>query len=339
MPAFDTPEPISVTIELPVGDVRVSASDRADTVVHVRPADESHEPDVRAAEQTRVEYAAGRLLVAAPKPRGLGLFGKPGSIDVAIELPAGSHLHAETGAAGFHATGRLGECRVKTGAGDLDFGETGVLGLSTGAGAITVDRVAGPAEVSTGAGAITVDHVAGSAAVSTGSGRVRLGEITGGAVVKNSNGDVRIGEIAADLQVNVANGDIMVDRAGAGITARSARGDVRIGDLQRGSASLKTGFGEIEIGIHAGTAARVDASTQFGHVRNLMDAAASPGPSDEIAEVRARTSYGDIVIRHSGEPDPASPSGSARTFPSPSGSARTFPSPAGSARTSPGEER
>jgi hypothetical protein len=285
MPAFETLEPISVTIELAIGDVRLSASDRADTVVHVRPADESHEPDVRAAEQSRVEYAAGRLLVAAPKPRGRSLFGKPGSIDVAIELPAGSHLNADTGAARFHATGRLGECRVKTGVGDLDFGETGVLGLSTGAGAITVHRVAGSAEVSTG------------------SGRVRLGEITGSAVIKNANGDIRIGEVAADLRVKVANGDIVVDRAGAGITASSARGAVRIGDLARGSASLRTGFGEIEIGIHPGTAARLDVSTQFGHVRNLMDPADSAGPSDEIAEVRARTGYGDIVIRRAGAPD------------------------------------
>ncbi len=308
MPVFDTPEPISVTIELAAGDVRVSAGDRADTVVHVHPADESHEPDVRAAEQTRVDYAAGRLLVATPKPRALGLFGKPGSIDVAIELPAGSQLHADTGAAAFHVTGRLGECRVKTGAGDLDFGETGVLGLSTGAGTITVTHVAGPAEVSTGAGAITVAHVAGSAEVSTGSGRIRLGEITGSAVVKNSSGDVSIGEIAADLRVRTANGDIAVDRAGAGITASSARGAVRIGDLARGSASLKTGFGEIEIGIHPGTAARLDVSTQFGHVRTLMDPADSPGPSDEIAEVRARTGFGDIVIRRAGAPDPVSPS-------------------------------
>jgi DUF4097 and DUF4098 domain-containing protein YvlB len=307
VPVFDTPEPISVTIELPAGDVRLRASARADTVVHVRPADESHEPDVRAAGQTRVEYATGRLLVAAPKPRGLGLFGKPGSIDVAIELPTGSRLRADTGAAGFHATGRLGECRVKTGAGDLEFGETGVLGLSTGAGAITVARAAGPAEVSTGAGAITVDHVAGPAEVSTGSGRVRLGEISGGAVIKNASGDVWIGEVAAELRVNVANGDITVDRAGAGITASSARGAVRIGDLTRGSASLKTGFGEIGIGIRPGTAARLDVSTQFGHVRNLMDAADSPGPSDEVAEVRARTGFGDIVICRAGAPDQVAP--------------------------------
>ena len=98
MPTFDTPEPISVTLELGVGDVRITASDRTDTVVEVRPSDESNESDVQAAEQTRVEYADGRLLVRAPKswrrstsPRG------PRSVDVPIELPAGSQVHGETG--------------------------------------------------------------------------------------------------------------------------------------------------------------------------------------------------------------------------------------------------
>ena len=69
MPTFDTPEPISVTIDLAVGDVRIIASDRADTVVDVRPSDASNEDDVKAAEQTRVEYADGQLLVKAPKLR------------------------------------------------------------------------------------------------------------------------------------------------------------------------------------------------------------------------------------------------------------------------------
>ena len=38
MPTFDTPEPISATIDLAVGDVRISAGDRLDTVVEVHPA-------------------------------------------------------------------------------------------------------------------------------------------------------------------------------------------------------------------------------------------------------------------------------------------------------------
>jgi hypothetical protein len=281
MPAFDTPEPISVAIDLVVGDARITASERDDTVVEIRPSDGSHEPDVRAAEQTLVEYTADRLLVKGPKQRGLGLFGKVGSIDVTIGLPAGSQLQGDASVAAFRCVGRLGECRVKTAAGDIQFDHTGPLDLNTGAGAIAVDRVAGHAEVSTG------------------SGRVRVREIDGTAVIKNSNGDSWIGEVAGDLRVNAANGDISVDHANAGITASTANGDVRIGEVVRGSASLKTAMGEIEIGIRAGTAARLDVSTQFGSVRNDMDSAEGPEPSDETVEVRARTSYGDIVIRRS----------------------------------------
>jgi DUF4097 and DUF4098 domain-containing protein YvlB len=281
MPTFDTPEPISVQIDLVIGDARVIASDRDDTVVEVRPSDGSHELDVRAAEQTRVEYAAGRLLVKAPKQRGLGLFGKVGSIDVTIELPAGSHVQGDSSVAAFRCVGRLGECRVKTATGDIQLDHTGALDLHTSGGTIVVDRVIGHAEVSTG------------------TGRVRLRQIDGTAVIKNSNGDSWVGEIAGDLRVNAANGHISVDHANAGITANTANGDIRIGAVARGSASLKTACGEIEIGIRAGTAARLDVHTQFGRVRNDMDTADSPEPSDETVEVRARTSYGDIVIRRS----------------------------------------
>ena len=63
MPTFSTPEPITATIDLAAGDVRVLASDRSDTVVEVRPSTSSHEPDVKAAEQTRVEYTAAGLLI------------------------------------------------------------------------------------------------------------------------------------------------------------------------------------------------------------------------------------------------------------------------------------
>lgn len=280
MPAFSTPEPISAAIEMAVGDIRITATEREDTVVEIRPSDGAHEPDVRVAEQTRVEYTAAGLLIKGPKQRSLGLR-KIGSIDVTIELPAGSSLRAEAAIAALHCVGRMGECRVKAATGDIELERTGPVDLTTSAGTIAVDSVAGHAEVSTG------------------TGRVRMREIDGSAVVKNSNGDTWVGEISGDLRVNAANGTITVDRAGAGVNATTANGDVRIGDVSRGSVALKTGFGELEIGIHAGTAAKVDAYTNFGTVHNAMDAAASPESADEIVEVRARTSFGDIVIRRS----------------------------------------
>ncbi len=282
MPTFATPEPISVVIDLVVGDARITATDREDTTVEVRPSDASRELDVRAAAQTRVEYAAGRLLVKAPKPPALGLFGRTGSIDVTIGLPAGSHLHTDASVGAFHCHGRFGECRIKTSAGDVELDQSSTLDLRTSIGAVIVDRVDGNAEVSTG------------------SGRVQVGEIDGPAVIKNSNGDSWIGAVTGDLRVNAANGDIRVDRAGAAVTAHTANGDISVGDVARGLAQLKTALGQIEIGIHAGTAARLDVSTQFGRVHNLLETAEGPEPSDQTLEVRARTSYGDIVIRRSG---------------------------------------
>ena len=280
MPTFSTPEPVLATIEVTAGDVRVYASDRTDTVVEVRPSTSSHEPDVKAAEQTRVEYTSAGLLIKGPKQRSLRMQ-KIGSVDVTVELPAGSQLDAEAGMGALRFTGELGKCRVKVGAGDVELDKTG------------------PVDVHAGAGTITVDHVSGHAEITTGSGRLRVSQIEGSAVLKNSNGETWVGEITGDLRVNAANGAITVGSAGADVTASSANGEIRVDDLTRGSASLKTGFGEIHFGIHAGTAAKLDAYTRFGTVRNSLEAADSPEPSDEVLEVHARTSFGDIVIRRS----------------------------------------
>jgi hypothetical protein len=279
LPAFATPDPIAVSIELSVGNVRVVASDRTDTVVQVRPSDESRDADVRDAAQTRIERTPGGLLIRAPRPRGLGLLGKPGSVDVTIELPADSSLDGDSSVAAFRSAGRLGEVRIKTSVGDIDLDETGRLDLSTGAGAITVARVGGDAEVTTG------------------TGRIRLGQIDGSAVVKNSNGDTRLDAVTGDLRVSAGNGDLSVGRADGNVTASAAYGEIRIGQVSRGTAAIKTGFGEIEVGLRAGTAAGLDLFTSFGRIRNSLNPADSPDPADAVLAVSARTNHGDITIR------------------------------------------
>ena len=279
MPTFATPEPITVSIELSVGDVRIVASDRTDTVVQVRPTDESRDLDVRDAEQTRVEHTASGLLVKTPRPRGLGLLGKPGSVDVTIELPAGSSLHGDSSVAAFRTAGRLGEVAIKTSVGDVHLDQTGRLDLSTGVGAITVARVGGDAEVSTG------------------TGRIRLGQIDGAAVVKNSNGGTRIDAVTGDLRISAGNGDLTVGRADGNVTADAAHGEIRIGQVSRGTAAIKAGFGEIELGLRTGTAAHLDLFTGFGRVRNTLSPADSPDQAEAALTVSARTNHGDITIR------------------------------------------
>ena len=279
MPTFETPEPILATVEVPVGDLRIAARDRADTVVEVRPSDPSHEPDVHAAQQTRVEMTSDGLLVKAPKQRGVSLRSKPGSIDVTIDLPTGSRLRAEAAVATLRCTGRLDRCRAKIGAGEIDL------------------ENAGPVDLTTGAGGIGAGVVSGTAEVTCGSGRVRLTEIDGPAVVRNANGETWIGAVTGGLQASASNGSISVDRADGDVTAKTANGSLRIGRVSRGMATLTTSMGEIEVGIAAGTAALVDAQTRLGNVRNSLAVTDSPEPADETAEVHARTSFGDIVIR------------------------------------------
>jgi DUF4097 and DUF4098 domain-containing protein YvlB len=276
---FATLEPIAVTIEITAGDVRIVASDRADTVVEVRPSDPGNDSDADVAAQTRVEYSAGVLLVRAPKPRLFGLFGTTGSIDVSIALPTGSRVHADAAMAFVRGTGRLGECRIRTSAGDVSVDRTGRLDLATGSGAVTVRRVDGTARISTG------------------SGRVQIEELGGAATVKNSNGDNWIGTAAGALQVSTANGNIAVDHAAADVTAATANGDIVLGAVAGGAVSARTGFGQVEIGVPPGTAAWLDLHTQFGTVHNRLDVSDGPPAGGAAVEIRARTSYGDIVIR------------------------------------------
>ena len=132
------------------------------------------------------------------------------------------------------AEGRLGECRYKTGIGDIQLDQAGAVQLRTGVGDITVERADGDAELTTGSGSVRIDRIDGTA------------------VVKNSNGDTWIGEVTGDLRVNAANGRISVDRARATVAAKSANGDVRLGEVAHGAVLAQTAFGKVEIGIRDG---------------------------------------------------------------------------------------
>jgi hypothetical protein len=279
MPTFDTPDPISVTIDVVTGDVRIRAGDRNTTTVTVEPADASRDEDRKAAELTRVEHAGGRLLVKAPKLRSWLPKSAAGSVRVTIELPAGSNLHGDAGLADFTCDGLLGECRIKTGLGRIRLDRAGTLSLKTGVGDVTVGRATGHADVTVGAG------------------DVRVRELGGTAVIKNSNGDTWVGDATGELRLSAANGDIAVDRTQAGVGAKSANGDVRLSEVVRGAVVLETKLGDLEVGIREGTSAWLDVRAAYGRVHNALDAADAPEPSAETVEVRARTTAGDVVIR------------------------------------------
>ena len=302
MPTFATPEPVSVTIDLLSGDIRVIASERTDTVVDVRPRDESSDRDVRVAAQTKVEFAEGRLTVKSPKPLQV-LFGWwTGTVDVTVQVPVGSQLHGTTADGDVRCEGRLGDCSLRTYDGDISVHEAQTVRLTTTDGRITVDRVEGDAHI-------------------TGSGDVQVIEVGGGAYVKNLHGPSWLGQVRGDVRVHAAHGDITIESAGVSegapqrseerieraagrrdgagpqVVARTAHGSVRLAEVARGSASLQTASGDVEIGIRRGSAAWLDVKSSSGHVRNELEPTGDPQGVDDSVQVRARTWDGDIVIR------------------------------------------
>lgn len=107
MPVYETPEPIIATLELDCGTARITAGKRTETVVEVLPRDGADDKDVQAVQQTQVSCSGGRLAIKTPKKRSL--FGKPGTVEVSVELPAGSDVRGTTALGGFFCEGSFGE--------------------------------------------------------------------------------------------------------------------------------------------------------------------------------------------------------------------------------------
>ncbi|MFD3688176.1 DUF4097 domain-containing protein [Nocardiopsis sp. NPDC058631] len=276
MPSFDTPEPVSVTLEFDIGTVRITAGERADTVVDVRPSDAAQENDVRDAERTRVTCTREKLLVRGPKNRSL--FGRSGSVDITIGLPAGSHVRAEAAVGDLLCEGRLGDLGLRVSAGDIQVAEARSATVKSGYGTVRVDAVDTDADVS-------------------GSDRVHVGRVGGTATVTNHNGETTVGEVVGELRARSANGRITVAVAHAGVDARSANGSITVGEVARGQVALRTTAGKVEVGIRESSAAWLDVDTRLGKVHQALEPVDGPHASEETVRVRARTGLGDIVVR------------------------------------------
>lgn len=260
MLTFESPGPIAGDINVEYGWVRVIAGDRKTTVVDVRPANEKRKADVEAAEKTRVDFVDGRLDVRAPRPRALGLFGRPGSVEVTVQLPAGSEIRGQVSYGDFDVEGRAGDCTIKTSYGDLRVGEAGAIDLHSSYGDINVGRAAGPAEISL------------------------------------SWGTIRLGEANGAMNIKSAGGDIVVERARGDVQARTSYGEIRVAEAARGSLTLATSYGAIRVGVAQGTATHLDLVSESGRVRNELEESDGPPRTKDTLTVRARAKYGDITI-------------------------------------------
>ncbi|MFJ6940071.1 DUF4097 family beta strand repeat-containing protein [Streptomyces sp. NPDC101132] len=188
MQTFATTAPLSALLNVPAGRIRFVATDESDqatttddthTTVEVLPADASKGRDVKAAEAVQVTYADGVLRIEAPEDSARTL-GNPGSVEVTVHLPAGSHLRAKTASAEFRAIGRLGEVEYDSAHGSVKVDETAGGRITLQAGDIAVGRLGGPAEIRTQKGNLMVaEAVRGTVRLSTDAGDVTVGAARG----------------------------------------------------------------------------------------------------------------------------------------------------------------
>ncbi len=289
MPRFDTPAPVGVVLNLMFGQVRIVAGDQAETTVRAYPRDGDDQDDVRAAEQLRVEYADGRLLVNAPEPGG-----STGAVVLALTVPTGSSLHGRGAAADFLGVGELGECR-----------------LSTGLGHITLDR-AGSLRLKSSLGDITVGHATGSVEARANGGDVSLGRVEGEVTVTaTGEGDAHVEEAHGVARLRTERGAIRIGRAHTDVEARTGQGDIDLAEVARGTVLASTTLGSIRIGVAAASTARLSLDSAAGTVCTALSLLESSdrtdggeggedeGEAGDVVRVQARTVIGDITVERS----------------------------------------
>src|SRR3954467_3873043 len=138
MQKFDTPTPISAVLDIPAGRIRFIAADRADTTVEVLPADASKGRDVKAAQQTTDEYGDGVLRIEVSAKNQF--LGPSGSIEVTVQLPAGSRVEGKAASAEFRAVGRFGDVAFEGAYGATKLDEAASVRLTAVAGDVSVGR-------------------------------------------------------------------------------------------------------------------------------------------------------------------------------------------------------
>ncbi|MEV5826583.1 DUF4097 family beta strand repeat-containing protein [Spirillospora sp. NPDC052242] len=216
MNTFQTPAPIATVVNVPAGRLQMIAADRTDTQVEVRPADPSRGRDVKAAEQTTVEFADGVLRVEAPAA-GNQYFGRSGSVEITVKLPAGSRVEARAASAEFRAVGRLGEVAFDGAHGQAKIDQAASVRLTALDGDVEVVRLDGPAQISTQRGDIRIaEATGGEVALSTQSGDITVGAAAGvSAALDAQTGRGRVsnalrndGTAGLEIRATTAHGDI-----------------------------------------------------------------------------------------------------------------------------------
>ncbi|WP_030943484.1 DUF4097 family beta strand repeat-containing protein [Streptomyces sp. NRRL S-646] len=217
MQKFDTPAAVVAVLDIPAGRIQLIAADRADTTVEVLPANAAKSRDVKAAEEIEVAYGDdGVLRIEAPAAKNR-ILGNSGSVEVTVQLPAGSRIEGKSAAAELRGVGRLGDVVFEGAYRRIKIDEAASVHLTAVDGDVEIGRLGGSSEISTARGAIRIgEAVRGTLVLRTESGDISVGAATGvSAALDAGTGHGRVsnslkndGTAELDIRATTNHGDI-----------------------------------------------------------------------------------------------------------------------------------
>jgi DUF4097 and DUF4098 domain-containing protein YvlB len=198
---FSTPEPTSLRINLPSGDIHLETSETAETQVNLSGSNE---------DDARIEFRRNEIVIEIEKKKLLGF---RGDHDLVVNAPLGTQVDLHTASADVRGRGRFGEISIDSASGDVSF-----------------ENVDGRFEANTASGDVDVEFVGDAVRINSASGDVTLGETESDAKIRTASGDIEIrSALKGKIDITSASGDVHIGiRRGSSvyIDASSMSGDM-----------------------------------------------------------------------------------------------------------------
>lgn len=279
MPSFDTPDPVTLTVELPSGALLVHTATVGTTSVELRPARAGDEDAEAVVAESRVERNGDTITVHVPES-DRGFLRRTPKIVVEVHLPSGSQLVARTKSADVTVDGELGDTKITTGSGDVHLADVdGSLTVESGSGDVRVVTIAQDAMIKTASGDVSVETSCSTSKIHT------------------ASGDISVGTSEAVLDARTASGDVSVASVDGPLVARTASGDVRLERVRGDDVAITSASGDVQVGVEPGIAVWMDVSSLSGRVTSDLDQAEERDPDRPTMQLRAQTASGDVAIR------------------------------------------
>jgi len=268
---YETPGPLRVNLDVPVGRIEVETVEGTTTHIELEAVTSDMSEVVENARIECRERGSGHEVSVDVQSRfGIFIsFGRSQDIRLRVTCPPGADLNVMTKSADLQARGRYGDVEMKTASGDGSVEEAlGFLRFKSASGDLHAERVHGATNVQT------------------------------------ASGDVAVFQADGDLTVQLVSGDLWVRDARSSVSANTVSGDQKLDAVHGGVMELRAVSVDIMVGIRRGARVFVDANTVSGSTTSELDlsdapAGTEPAESDESAalvEVRAKTISGDIAI-------------------------------------------